>query len=58
LLIAQAASWLGQPVTSAMVRGFAHCSRLASHGTDRLGRPLYRVGGVLGLAVTGTGQRW
>lgn len=46
-LAAQALSRLGQPVTGAMIRGYAFRGRLAAHGTDRLGRPLYRIGDLL-----------
>lgn len=48
-LIARALSRLGQPVTSAMIRGYAHRGRLVPHGTDLRGRPTYRVGDVLDL---------
>ena len=46
-LAAQALSRLGRPVTGAMIRGYAFRGRLAAHGTDRLGRPLYRIGDLL-----------
>jgi hypothetical protein len=36
-------------VTSAQVRGLAHRGRITAHGTDRLGRPTYRVGDVLAV---------
>lgn len=37
----------GQPLTPAMIRGYAHRGRLVPHGRNALGRPLYRVGDVL-----------
>lgn len=48
-LIAQALSGLGQPVTGSMIRGYAFRGRLVAHGTDRLGRPLYRIGDLLDI---------
>lgn len=52
-LAAQALSRLGQPVTGAMIRGYAFRGRLTAHGTDRLGRPLYRIGDLVDI-LTGS----
>ena len=56
-LIAQALSALGTPVTKVMIHRWAHGTeknpdniRLLSHGSDMLGRPLYRLGDVIDLA--------
>lgn len=46
-LIGRALSALGLAVTPSMIRGYVHRGRIISHGTDRAGRPLYRVGDVL-----------
>jgi hypothetical protein len=54
---AAAITGLGVEVTSAQVRGYAHRARLAAHGTDVHGRPLYRVGDVLDLAVEAHARR-
>lgn len=46
--IARYASALrGETVTSAMIRGLAHRTRIVAVGTDDRGRPTYRVGDVL-----------
>lgn len=45
-LIAAALSVLDRPVTSSQVRNLAHRGRIAQHGQDHQGRPLYRVGEV------------
>lgn len=50
-LIARALSRLGQPVTSAMIRGYAHRGRLVPHGVDHHGRPTYCVGDVRRLLI-------
>lgn len=44
--MASALSALGEPVTSAMIRSYAHRGRIVAHGMDGMGRPLYRVGEV------------
>lgn len=49
--ISRAITALGQPVTAAMIRGYAHRGRLLARGQDRAGRPIYRVGDV--LTITG-----
>jgi hypothetical protein len=38
-----------EQVTSSRIRGYAHRGRLAEHGHDQAGRPMYRVGDVLDL---------
>jgi hypothetical protein len=45
--IARALTRLGQPVTAAQIRGYAHRGRIVSHGKDRLGHPRYRLGAVI-----------
>ncbi|GIH69455.1 hypothetical protein [Sphaerimonospora thailandensis] len=47
--IARALHGFQHALTPSMVRGYAHRGRLAAHGTDEHGRPLYRVGDVLAL---------
>lgn len=42
-------SMRGELVTSSMVRGLAFRGRVVAHGKDRLERPTYRVGDVLGV---------
>lgn len=46
-LIATALTSLGQPLTSAMVRSYAHRCQIFPRTVDLLGRPLYRVGDVM-----------
>lgn len=41
-------SMRGDLVTSAQIRGMAFRGRIAAHGKDRLERPTYRVGDVIG----------
>lgn len=49
-LIARALTALGvDDVTPARVRGMARHGRLVAHGTDRAGRPIYKVGEVLAV---------
>ena len=44
---------LGEQVTDAQVRGYAHRGRIVAHGTDERGRPVYRVGDVLDMVERG-----
>lgn len=48
-VLASAVTRLGQPVTTDRIYQWAHRGRIAAHGTDRRGRPQYRVGDVLEL---------
>jgi len=49
-LIARALMALGiEGVTASRIRGYAHRGRLLDYGTDRAGRPQYKVGEVLDL---------
>lgn len=43
---------VGQNVTPAMIRGYAHRGRLASKPLDRAGRKRYRVGDVIDLVLS------
>lgn len=50
-LAAAAITALGHPVKDSTVRKWAERGRLAPHGTDHRGRPIYRVGDVRVLAI-------
>lgn len=47
--MAAALSALGEEVTAAQIRSYAHRGRILAHGVDERGRPTYRVGDVLDL---------
>lgn len=47
---------LGRPLTSAMIRGYAHRGTLARHGYNKEGDPLYRVRDVQDIVVPDTPQ--
>lgn len=47
--IARAVVWLGDNVKPDRIRQWASRGRLARHGTDDTGKPLYRIGDVLQL---------
>lgn len=47
--ISRALTSIGEPVTPAMIRGYAHRRRLLDHGRDQHGRRLYRLGDVRAL---------
>jgi len=49
--IARAVTNLGRPVTAERIRKWAHRGCLLARGRDARGRPVYRVGDVLDLAV-------
>jgi len=53
-LIAQAVTDLGSPISADRIRKWAQRSQLIPHATDRLGRPLYRIGDVLDLLKADT----
>ena len=48
-LIAQAVTDLGSPISADRIRKWAQRGQLLPHATDRLSRPLYRVGDVTDL---------
>ena len=56
-LIAQAVTDLGSPISADRIRKWAQRSQLIPHATDRLGRPLYRIGDVLGLLRNDTQRK-
>lgn len=58
-LAARALSILGEYVTSAQIRGWAHRGRLMEKGRDLLhpDRPLYRLGDIIDLATEAVDQR-
>jgi ribosomal protein L37AE/L43A len=55
--IAQAVTDLGSPITADRIRKWAQRSQLIPHATDRLGRPLYRIGDVLDLLRNDTQRK-
>jgi len=44
-------SWLERQVTPSMLRGYVARNRLVSHGADRQGRALYRVGDAVSVVI-------
>jgi len=56
-LIAQAVTDLGSPISADRIRKWAQRSQLIPHATDRLGRPLYRIGDVLDLLRNDTRRK-
>lgn len=50
--LASAVTWMGESITPHRVRVWASRKRLVAKGTDRNGRPLYRVGDALDLLAT------
>ena len=52
--IAQAVTDLGSPISADRIRKWAERGRLIPHATDRLGRPLYRIGDVRELLKADT----
>jgi len=53
-LIAQGVTDLGSPISADRIRKWAQRGQLIPHATDRLGRPLYRIGDVLDLLKADT----
>ena len=53
-LISQAVTDLGSPISADRIRKWAQRGQLIPHATDRLGRPLYRIGDVRDLLKNDT----
>jgi len=56
-LIAQAVTDLGSPISADRIRKWAQRGQLTPHATDRLSRPLYRIGDVLDLLRNDTRRK-